>query len=128
MREISWPDPIDVASTPSIIGSSRSPDSLGEAASTVWKYSGRNVTGPNSAKPTISDSAPAVVNTRSRHSAGGSTGSAARVSTMPKAISASAPSAAVDTTSNEPQSQVVPPSDVTSTIDDKPSASSPEPR
>ena len=84
-----------MTSTPTIIGASRSPDSVGDAASTVWKNSGRNVTAPNSAKPTIIDRAPATVNTRSRHSAGGRIGSGARRSTTAKPSRASTPMAAV---------------------------------
>ena len=86
------------------------------------------MTAPNSAKPTISESAPAIANTGSRHSAGGSTGSAARRSTNANATSEPTPSAAVNTTANESHAHVIPPSDVTSTIAASPVARSPAPR
>ena len=54
---------------------------MGEARSTVWKYSGRNTTAPKRAKPTISDSDPATAKTGSRISESGRIGSAARLST-----------------------------------------------
>src|SRR3954464_4325199 len=124
---MAWPEPIDVVSTPSIIGTSRSPEPVGVAASTVWKYSGRNVTAPNSAKPTISDSTPATENTRSRHSAGGRIGSGARRSANTKTVSATTPKPPTITVGDEPQAQVVPPSDVTSTTPLRPAASSAAP-
>ena len=89
---------------------------FGVAASTVWKYSGRKVTAPNSAKPTIADSAPATTKIRLRSNDGGSTGSGTRRSTNRKARIKAIPASATRITSVEAQAHVVPPRLVTSTI------------
>ena len=101
---------------------------MGEARSTVWKYSGRNTTAPKRAKPTISDSDPATAKTRSRISDSGRIGSAARLSTNRNSAISATPSAPTNATCPEPQAQVVPPRLVTSTISLSPAASNPAPR
>src|SRR3954465_5223922 len=84
MREITWPDPIDGTSRPSIRGTRRSPEPVGLAPFTVWKKSGRNVIAPNSAKPTINPIPPATENTRLGKSPIGSTGPGAGKPTVAK--------------------------------------------
>jgi hypothetical protein len=104
VRVITCPDTIEVASRPPITGSSWSPDSVGLSPRTTCWNSGRNVSAPNSAKPTTSPTALVTTNTRLRNSAGGSTGSEARRSATAKPARASTASTPSPTMNAESQS------------------------
>ena len=119
-----WPDAIEVISRPPITGSSCSPEAVGERPRTVCWNSGRNVSAPNSAKPTTSPTALVITNTRLPNSAGGRIGSAARRSTNTSATMQPTPTTPIPTISAEAQAYVFPPSVVSRMIALSPTASS----
>ena len=125
---ISWPDPIEAISRPPITGSNWSPDAVGLAPFTTWRNSGRYVTDPKSAKPTISPTRLVVTKTLLRKSESGSTGSAARRSANTNAQRLTTPITPSPTISGEPHAYSEPPRVVSSTIALRPAASSPVPR
>ena len=117
-----------MTSRPAISGSVRRPEPVGLAPFTVWKKSGRKTLEPNSAKPTISPVAPAIVKVRFWNSRSGSTGSAARRSTRTNSAPRATPAQAVPIRSAEPHAQVLPPRLVASTMQLSDAASRPAPR
>ena len=118
-----WPEAIEVRSRPPITGSSASPEAVGESPRTVCWNSGRNVSAPNSAKPTTIPTALVTTKTRLRKSAGGRIGSAARRSTNTSATRQSTPRTPSATISIESQSNEFPPSVVSRMIALSPVAS-----
>ena len=72
---------------PPIIGNIWRPDAVGLTPFTTWRKSGRYVTDPKSAKPTIRPTAEVMVNVRFANKRRGNTGSVARRSTNTKATS-----------------------------------------
>src|SRR5689334_15429356 len=86
VRLTSWPARIDVARVPPISGTIRNPDSVGLSPLTIWRNTGRYVTDPINAKPTISPTTDVTQTSRVRKSCNGRIGSRARRSTTTKAI------------------------------------------
>ena len=93
MRPTSTPLPIEVISSPTTIGRVRNPDAVAETPSTNCMNVGRKVKAPSMAKPTTKLSTQQTVNTGSLNNRIGSTGSAARSSTLTKTVRASAEAA-----------------------------------
>jgi hypothetical protein len=101
---MTWPETIDVNSSPPMTGRSWRPDSVGLSPRTTCWNSGRNVSAPNSAKPTTRPTALVTANTRLRNSVGGRTGSRARFSATRNAPVAATASTPMPTMNGEPQS------------------------
>jgi hypothetical protein len=78
---------------PAIIGVINRPDAVGPWPLTFCRYSGRNVTAPNSAAPTRNPIAPLTLKTWLRNSLIGKIGSAALRSTSTNAASSTTPAA-----------------------------------
>ena len=76
--EISWPLTIDETSSPAIIGVSSSPERVALEPFTTCRNSGRYVTAPKSAIPTMKPMAAETAKIRLRKSVSGRIGSAAR--------------------------------------------------
>lgn len=115
-------------SKPAIIGVINRPDVVGPWPLTVCRYSGRNVTAPNSPAPTRNPIALLTLNTRLRNSLIGKIGSAALRSTSTNAASSTTPAATSASMNVEPHGYSLPPSVVYSTIADRPPASSVAPK
>src|SRR5258708_147206 len=81
---ISWPAPIEVASSPAISGSSRRPETVGLTPLTTCRYCGKYVSAPNIAKPTTKPIAEAAANIGCLNRGGGRTGPAGRRLATPK--------------------------------------------
>ena len=82
MRVVIWPAIIEVIMTPTIMGVSSRPLTVGEAPCTVCWYSGRNVIAPNMASPARKLSPVTSAKFRFRKMCSGRIGSAARDSIM----------------------------------------------
>src|SRR6185437_14961403 len=127
LRLMSCPETIDVTSMPTIIGSISSPDAVGLTPFTTWRNTGKYVTEPNNAKPTISPMTDVTVNVLSRKSRSGSTGSAARRSTSTNTINPVTAAAINPSTSDELQAYDEPPTSDTSVSAVRKTASKPAP-
>ena len=77
VRLASCPESIDVSRVPPMRGTIRKPDSVGLKPLTIWRYTGRYVTEPSNAKPTISPTTEVTQTSRVRKSRNGRTGSLA---------------------------------------------------
>ena len=103
------PGHIEVTVTPSIIGVSISPLTVGDAPCTVCWYSGRKVIAPNMARPVRNVIAIVSEKLPLRKTCSGSMGSAARVSVIKNPATAATVTSASPTISGEPQAYCVPP-------------------
>jgi hypothetical protein len=106
---------IDMTRTPPISGVSRSPDSVGPTPSTVCMNSGRNVSAPNSASPTMKPTALVTPNTRLANRRGARIGSAARRSTQTDSTMSTTAATERPMMKLDVQAKVLPPRLVTST-------------
>jgi hypothetical protein len=125
---IRLPLKIEVTSRPAMSGVSSSPDRVGLDPFVTCRYSGRKVTAPKRAKPTMKPTALVAAKVRFRKSVSGRIGSLARRSTRTNAGSRTMLAAMSDKISHESQGHVVPPRLVNRTIDVRAAASSAAPR
>lgn len=115
VRLMICPEVVEAISSPATIGSMCTPDRVGLTPCTICRNVGRYVIAPNIAKPTMKLISATSVNVRTRNSRSGSTGSAAPRSTRTNTASRTRPMTASPMIWAEPQAQVVPPSEATST-------------
>ena len=90
-------------------GNSRNPDNVGLTFFTSCKKMGRKVSAPNMAKPMTKPMELAALNTLSRNSLSGITGSLARCSTTRKRRVATTPATTRATLLSDPQLHEMPP-------------------
>jgi hypothetical protein len=102
VRVTTCPETAEATSRPAVIGRISSPELVALAPSTTCKYNGMNPITPNIAKPIISVITPDRLTVGSRNSRSGSTGPAARSSTMANAASSTTAAAARPTITAEP--------------------------
>src|ERR1051326_693169 len=86
VRLTNCPARIDVTRVPPISGTIRNPDSVGLSPLTIWRNTGRYVTEPINAKPTINPTTDVTQTSRVRKSGSGRIGSRALRSTRINAI------------------------------------------
>ena len=106
---VTWPEISAVTVEPSIIGISIRPLCVGDRCCTVCWYSGRNVSAPNSARPSRKLIAMATEKLRLRNTLSGRIGSAARASMTRNAAVETSPITASPMTCTEPHAYWVPP-------------------
>ena len=117
-----------VASSPSTIGSIRSPEEVADTPFTYCRKVGMNVIEPIIAKPTMKLSTEHTLNTRLRNSRIGKMGSAVRISTSTKITRAATDAANKPMMIGDPQAYCVPPQDVARVRPVAPSATNRQPR
>jgi hypothetical protein len=124
---MTWPDPTDAVSRPSISGSSNSPELVADAPVTTWRNSGKKAMAPNIATPMMKLTEVAMVNVRSENRCTGTTGSAARRSTTINTVSRTTDVTMSPMIVAEPQSYCVPPHVVSNTTHVTAAASTTDP-
>ncbi len=116
---MSCPEIIEVTSEPPISGNIWRPDVVGLAPCTTCRKSGRYVTEPNRAKPTIKPTAEVTQKARLRKSLKGSTGSSALPSAKRKATKETTAITISPMMKEDDQGYSVPPRSVTRMIEER---------
>ena len=116
VRVVIWPAISEVIITPTIMGVSSRPLTVGEAPCTVCWYSGRNVIAPNMASPARKLSPVTTEKFRLRKTCSGRIGSATRASIMMNRATVTRATAPSPKICGDAQAYWLPPQVETSTI------------